>query len=132
MEEFIKTSAVTVIAVVLCVLLRNTQTPISVLLSIAMCIGIFCVGLAVLTPIFEVVEQMKTIAGLSDELSKPMMKVAGICLLSNIMKGICEDAGESALGKTLETTGVLLSIHASLPLVLAAMELIEKLMRGMP
>jgi len=132
MDEFIKTCAVTAIAVVLCVLLRNTQTPMSVLLSIAICMGIFCAGLAVLTPIFEVIEQMKTIAGLSDELSKPMMKVVGICLLSNIMTGICEDAGESALGKTLETTGVLLSIYASLPLVLAAMELIENLMRGMP
>ena len=59
-----------------------------------------------------------------------MFKIVGISLLSSIMTGICTDAGETALGKTLEITGILLCVYVTLPLILAVIELVEKLIGG--
>ena len=132
MDTFVKISALTAVAVVFCVLLRDTQKPMSALLSIFVCVGIFWMGISFLKPIFEVFHKLRKLSGISDELTKPLMKVVGIGLLSNIMTGICADAGETALGKTLEMAGILISVHASLPLILSVSELVEKLIGGSP
>ena len=130
MDTFVKISALTAVAVVFCVLLHDWQRPMSALLSIFVCAGILGLGISFLKPIFEVFQRLQKLSGISDELTKPLMKVVGIGLLSNIMTGICTDAGETALGKTLEIAGILLSVHASLPLILSVSELVERLIGG--
>lgn len=130
MDTFVKICALTAVAVVFCVLLRDMQRPVSALLSILVCVVILSLSVSFLKPILDVFHRLQKISGLSDELTKPLLKVVGISLLSSIMTGICADAGETALGKTLEITGMLLSVYAALPLILAVSELVEKLIGG--
>ena len=130
MDTYVKICTLTAVSVVLCVLLRDTQKPVSALLSMFVCAGILGLGASFLKPIFEVIQKLQKISSFSDELIKPLFKVVGISLLSSIMKGICADAGETALGKALEITGMLLCVYATLPLILAVFELVEKLIGG--
>lgn len=131
METAGKIAALAAVAVVFCVILRENQKPLSVLLSIAASIGILLMGLRFAEPILETAKKIQSISGISNTLIKPLVKVVGISFASSMASTVCIDAGETALGKAAEVAGTILAVYASLPLVLAALELIEKLMGGM-
>lgn len=126
-----KITALALVTVVLCVLIRENQKPLSVLLSLLACVGIMLLGIAILDPILEVFKKFAGLSGMEDEVVSPMLKVAGIGLMTQIAAGICQDAGESALGKTVELCGTVLSMYAALPLLLAVLELVESMIGGL-
>ena len=130
MEAAGKIAALALVAAVLCVLIRDHQKPVSLLLSLAACVGMIVLCAAFLEPIIAVLNKLVGLSGIADEIVSPMLKVAGIGLLTQISSGICVDAGEHALGKTVELTGSILALYASLPLLLAALELVEKMTGG--
>lgn len=126
-----KITALALVAVVLCVVIRENQKPLSVLLSLLACIGIMLLGIAILDPILEVFKKLVGFSGMEDEIISPMLKVAGVGLMTQVAAGICQDAGENALGKTVELCGTVLAMYAALPLLLAVLDLVESMMGGL-
>ena len=118
METAEKIAALAVITATFCVLLRENNKPVSVILSVISCVGIFLLGVQFVKPILEVAKEIQSISGLGTDMIKPLVKIVGIGLLTNIVSTVCADAGESALGKTAEAAGTILAIYASLPLLL--------------
>ncbi len=131
MELSWKITALALVAVILCVLIRENQKPLSMLLSLLTCVGILMLCITFLEPILEVFRKLVGLSGADDEIVSPMLKVAGVGLLTQISAGICQDAGESALGKTVELCGTILAMYAALPLLLAVLELVENMMGGL-
>lgn len=131
MELSWKITALALVAVVLCVLIRENQKPLSVVLSVLACVGIMLLGITLLEPIYEVFNKLAGLSGMEDEIVSPMLKVTGVGLLTRICVGICQDAGEGALGKTVEVCGTILAMYAALPLLLAVLELVESMMGGL-
>ena len=131
MELSWKIMALAIVAVVLCVLLREYQKPLSVLLSLITCVGILLLGAAFFEPIIEVVKRLAGLTGADDEIIAPLFKVVGIGLLTHISSGICQDAAENTLGKTVEFCGTILALYAALPLLRAVLELVESMMGGL-
>ena len=125
-----KISALALIAAILCVLIRDHQKHVSLLLSLAACVSMIVLCTSFLEPILEVLNKLIVLSGIVDDIVSPMLKVAGIGLLTQISAGICIDAGENALGKTVELVGNILALYASLPLLIAALELVEKMAGG--
>ena len=131
MELSWKITALALVAVVLCVLIRENQKPLSVLLSLLSCVGILLLAVVFLEPVLEVFRKLTALSGVDDEIISPMLKVAGVGLLTQISAAICHDAGEGALGKTVELCGTILAMYVSLPLLLAVLELVENMMGGL-
>lgn len=131
MEHAGKIAALALVAAVLCVLIRENQKPLSVLLALIGCVGIALLGFSFLQPVIAVLDKLVSLSGIADEMVAPMLKVAGVGLLTQISSGICQDAGESALAKTVELSGTVLAMYAALPLILAVLELVEKMMGGL-
>lgn len=132
MELAAKIAAVAMVAAVLCVLLRENGKVLAVLLSLAACAGILVVGVRCLSPIWNVLQQLKKLSGLGDGVTAPLLKVAGIGLLTQAAAGVCIDAGEGGLGKAVEISGSVLALYAALPLLSAVLTLLEKLLGGAP
>jgi len=131
MEAIGKIAAIAVICVILCVLLKQSNQPAAIVLSIIACIGILLIGMRFLEPIFALAKEIRSISGLTNPMIEPLLKVVGISLVTNMAATVCADAGETALAKAAETSGTILAIYTSIPLILASLELIEKLMGGM-
>ncbi len=131
MELSWKITALALVAVVLCVLIRENQKPLSVMLSLLTCVGLLLLGFTFLEPITEVFRRLVELSGVEDEMISPMLKVASVGLLTHISSGICQDAGESALGKTVELCGTILAMYAAMPLLLAVLELVETMIGGL-
>ncbi len=131
MELSWKITALALVAVAFCVLIRDNQKPLSVLLSLIACIGILLLVITILEPILEVFKKLVGLSGVNDEIVAPMLKVAGVGLMTQLSAGICQDAGEGALAKTVELCGIILAMYAALPLLLAVLELVENMIGGL-
>ncbi len=123
-----KLAALATVTAVLCVLIREKAKPLSLGLSLLACVGMLLLGLKFLSPLLSMLEQLQTLSGLRDSVTAPLFKVVGIGILTQISSGVCQDAGEGALSKTVELAGSFLAIYASLPLLSAVLELLQELL----
>ncbi len=130
MDMMVKAAALAMVAAVFCVMLRGSSQVVAVLLSMAACVGILLLGLRFLEPAWSVMRQMQELSGLSDSVTAPVLKVTGIGLLTHIGAGVCQDAGEASLGKTVEISGSVLALYAALPLLSAVLDTLRQLLGG--
>ena len=125
-----KISVVAVLGAVLCTLLRQNEKAVALAVSILTCIAVLVMGFRFWQPIRSVAEQIEALSGLGSGVTKPLFKVVGIGILTQIAGTVCSEAGESSLAKAVEITGSVLAVYASLPLLSSVLSLVEKLIGG--
>ena len=116
------------VAAILGLSLRQQGKDIALLLSIAVCCMVAIAGVAYLKPVVEFLQNMQDIIAVQASTFQTLLKAVGIGLISEIACLICADAGNAALGKTIQilTTGVLLWL--SLPMMNALLELVQQIL----
>lgn len=130
MEAVFQASSLAVVAAVLCLVVRQQEKPLALLLSLAACAAILLLALKFFSPVLKVVEQLRDLSGLNEAVTAPLLKVTGIGLLTQVAGSVCEDAEERALAKAVEIGGSVLSVYAALPLLSAALDLLEEMLGG--
>lgn len=122
--------SIAVMCAVICVLLRDRAGPVSLLLTMAVCTGALLAVLQFVSPVLQLISRLRRLSGLSDPLTAPLLKVTGIGLLTQIASGLCEDAGEKSLAKTVEISGSFFAVYISLPLMTAVIDMLERVLGG--
>lgn len=130
MDAALRISSLAVVAAVLCLVVRQREKPLALLLSLAACAAVLLLGLRFFSPVLSVVERLRDLSSLNEAVTAPLLKVTGIGLLTQVAGGVCEDAEERALAKAVEIGGSVLSVYAALPLLSAALELLEEMLGG--
>ena len=130
METMVKVAALGALTAVLCLVVREREKTLGLLLSLAGCAIALLAALQLLSPIFSVAEQLRALSGLSTAVTAPLFKVTAIGILSRVAAGVCGDAGEKALERAVELSGSILALYAALPLVSAVLELLEDMLGG--
>lgn len=130
METMVKVAALGAVTAVLCLVVREREKTLGLLLSLAGCAIALLTALQLLSPIFSVAEQLRALSGLSTAVTSPLFKVTAIGILSRVAAGVCGDAGEKALERAVELSGSILALYAALPLVSAVLELLEDMLGG--
>lgn len=130
MDMVFRIAGAAMIGAVMCMTVRMHMGPAALLLSLLTCVMIFVVSFRVFEPVFSVLDKLRSLTGLDETVTAPMLKVAGIGLIVQIAGSVCEDAGEKALTKAVETSGALLSVYAALPLMDAVLELLRDVLGG--
>lgn len=128
METAGKIAALACVTAVFAVMLRQRGQALSVLLSLAACIGVILLAAGFFQPILDAARKLQTLAGLGDELTEPLFKILGISLVTHLAAGVCTDAGEGSVARAVELAGGLLALYAGLPLLLAVLELVQQLL----
>ena len=123
MELFLKLAALATVAALLCVVLRQREKTMAVLLSLSACVLMFLLAVRMLAPIFEVAETIRDLTGLSSAVTAPLFKVTAIGLIGRIAAGVCSDAGEHALENAV-------AVYAALPLLTAVLDLLQEMLGG--
>lgn len=130
METVGRIAAIGVIAAVFCTLIREQNKSLASILSLISCIGILAAGLYFIDPVMDIIVQLETLSNLDKKTIAPLIKVVGIGIVTQLASDICQDAGESALGKSVELSGSFLALYASLPLLSMVLQLITDLLGG--
>lgn len=118
--------ALCVVAAVAVLFLKQHRPEFALLLSTAA--GIIAL-IYMLSPVFQIIESLKNqleSVGLS-EVFKVILKVIGICYLTDFSADLCRDFGQSSLAGKVETAGKIAIVALCLPLVDSVLKITQRL-----
>lgn len=98
------------------------------MLTIAVCCMIGAAALTYLRPVIEFFDNLQALGNLDTEVLRILLKCTGIAVLAEITGLICADAGNGALGKTLQLLATAVILWLCLPLLSKLMELIDNIL----
>ena len=130
MDVFWQWIAGAMLTVVLGIALGKQSKEISLILSIVVCVMVLLAAAAYLQPVMEFVKRLQTIGQLDEQYGQILLKSVGIGLVTEFAVLICNDAGNTALGKSLQIAATVMVLWISLPLMESLLTLIEKIMGG--
>ena len=128
MSDVIKVAATGIIASVCAVMLRK-QVP-ELALLIVLCAGsmILLLSSGAFSSARDFVDKISDVGGLMTETMVPVLRTAGIALITRVSSDLCKDAGEGALASAVEIAGAMIGLVAVLPLMAAVLELLGEML----
>ena len=131
MEGFFKAVGAALIAVVLILTLRREGREIGQLLSVLACVLVAMVALSYFQPVADFIQTLKRVGSLDGQMVGILLKVVGISITAEISALICDDSGNSALGKALQLLATAVILCLSVPLLNQLLQLIEGILGGL-
>ena len=123
----IKVAAAAVAAAVCAVVVRK-QAP-DLALALTVCAGtvilLYCSG--ALTAAMELMDKLIEAGGLSAQVVAPVVRTAGIAIVTRLAADFCRDAQEGGLASAVELAGTALALVTVLPLMSAVVDLLTGL-----
>lgn len=128
MEWFWQAAAGVMVAVVLWIVLSQRGKDYALILSIGVCSLVLLVMGRYLEPVLDLISHLQQVGNIQNQWMSIMLKAVGIGLVVEIGGVICTDAGNTALGKTLQILGTVAILWLSIPLLTGLMELLEQVL----
>ncbi len=128
MDVFLKAAAGVLVAVILVLVLMKQGKDLSVLLIMAVCTMVVCAALSYIQPIKDLILRLQTIGQLDSDTLTILLKAVGIGLIAEVTGLICADAGNAAMGKTLQFLASAVILWLSIPLLNELLELLDTIL----
>lgn len=128
MDVFLKASAGVLLAVIFILILAKQGKDLGTLLIIAVCCMVIGAAVSFLQPVKELLVRLQTVGQLKSDTLTIMLKTVGIGLITEVSSLICTDAGNAALGKTLEFLSAAVILWLSIPLLNELIELLDNIL----
>lgn len=123
-----KCAAGVLVSLVLYIIIGNQAKDFSLLITVVVCCMLTTASVSYLTPIIDFFDKLKVLGNLDSELVGIVIKTVGIGFIGEITSLICVDAGNSALGKTLQFLTAAVMLCISIPLFKSLLEIIEDIL----
>lgn len=131
MDAVWKGAAGAILAVVLGLAIGKKDKDITVLLSVVMCCMLALMAMRYLEPVLDFFETLRQTANLDPRMMEILLKTVGIGMISQIACLVCDDAGNSALGKALQILTAAVILWMSVPLLESLLNLVQELLGGL-
>ena len=128
MSTFIKAAAIILITVIFTLVLPKNAKEFQVVLSLGACALVVTAIYSFLEPVVDLIESLTAKANLDGDMIRILLKATGIGLLSEYVTLICQDTGNSALGKMLQVLSSAVILWLSLPLITSLIDLIGNIL----
>ena len=123
----IKVAAAAIAAAVCAVTVRKQAPELS--LALTVCAGavivLYCSG--ALSAAVELMDKLVDAGGLSGQVVEPVVKTAGIAIVTRLAADFCRDAKEGGLASAVELAGTAMALATVLPLMSAVVDLLTVL-----
>lgn len=120
--------AAVLLASILSLTISRQEKDLSVLLTIAACCFGAVATVTLLQPVLDMLQQLETLAQVSDDMLRILLKCVGLSLVTEMTASICRDSGSSSLGKTLQMLGTATILYLSSPLFTDVISLIQEIL----
>lgn len=128
MSTFVKAAAIILITVIFTLVLPKNAKEFQVVLSLGACALVITAIYTFLEPVISMIESLTAKANLDSDMIRILLKATGIGLLSEYVTLICQDTGNSALGKILQVLSSAVILWLSLPLITSLIDLIGNIL----
>ena len=128
MERFYIMVAGTLVTVVLVMTLRKQNGELALLLGLCGCV-LALAGLSwFLTPVVGFFEKIQSLASLDPQLVGILLKITAVSITAEIAGLVCQDAGNGALGKSLQLLASAVILWQALPMLERLLALAERIL----
>ena len=128
MDNFVKASALVLIASVLYQMVSGRNKEIGMLLVVLGCTVVLVMAISYLEPVFSFVKKLQTLGNLNSEMLSVLLKSVGVGLLAEISVLVCNDMGNASMGKALQILATAVILWISLPMISGLLDLIGKIL----
>ena len=128
MTGFWQGAAAVLLAVILCIALGKQGKEAGLLLTLAVCCMVGVLALSYLRPVIELIDELQAVGQLDSGMLEIILKAVGIGLIGEIASLICSDAGNAALGKSLQLLSSAVILWLSIPLLTQLLELVQQIL----
>lgn len=126
--EIIKVLGIAMMAAIIVILLKNERPEIAMQLSLATGIVIFLLMISKLTVVIQAMQEIANKINLNVVYLNTVLKIIGIAYLASFGIEICKDSGQSSIAGKIEFAGKILIITLAIPILMAVMDMIIKIM----
>ena len=120
-----KAAAAAMMTTVLGLVLAKQGKDMTVLITLAACAMIAAAAVLYLQPVIQFFYRLIDLTNLNEEHLKIIFKTVGIGLIGELVTLVCNDAGNAALGKTLQILTSAVVLWLSIPLFESFLELVQ-------
>lgn len=131
MELYFKAVAAVLITAVIGLVLSKQNKDMSALLAILVCCMVATVAMQFLESILGLFDELEAMIQIDDSLLQILLKIVGVGIIGELAALICNDAGNAALGKSLQILSGILVLWLALPLLRTMLELINEILGGL-
>lgn len=128
MDIFLKAAAVSLITVILGLVLVKQGKDFSMLLTLLACCMIAAAAVQYLEPVVDFFHELGELGNLDSDLLRIILKAVGIGLIGEIAGLVCSDAGNAALGKTLQMLASAVVLWMAIPLFQSLLDLVKTIL----
>ena len=129
MTDFWKASAIVILAVILGTAIGKTEKDIAVVLTAAVCCMVAVIALHYLSDVISFLWRLNRSVESRIPFLVPLLKIAGVAILSELISLISSDAGNASLGKAIQILGNTVMLFLALPFFEAFYSTVQEILR---
>ena len=126
--DIIKIIGVGLISLIIIIIIKQYRPEFAIYISIVCGVLIILFSMDKLTGIINILTSLSNKTGLNSQYLAILLKITGIAILTEFAVSICNDAGEGAIATKIDLGGKVIIISLSIPIIVALLELIVKIL----
>lgn len=126
--DIIKIIGIGLISLIIIIIIKQYRPEFAIYISIIAGVLIITLCMDKLTGIINILTTLSNKTGLNSEYLGILLKITGIAILTEFAVSICNDSGESAIATKIDLGGKIIIISISIPIIVALLELIIKIL----
>ena len=126
--DIVKVVAFAFVALFIVLILKERKQELAIQVSIVAGVLIFLFLIDKITLILQTLQQLSLKANIDFVYLNTVFKILGIAYLTSFCSQICNDAGESNIGSKVEFAGKILILVLAIPILMAVLQSILKIM----
>lgn len=126
--DIIKIIGIGLISLIIIIIIKQYRPEFAIYISIITGVLIITFSMDRLTGIINILTTLSNKTGLNSEYLGILLKITGIAILTEFAVSVCNDAGESAIATKIDLGGKIIIISISIPIIVALLELIVKIL----
>lgn len=130
MEVIYQVIGVVLLTVIVSMTLNAQSKSFACMLVMLVCVMILATAAHFLSPVMDFLQTLAELTGLGGDILSVLFKTLGITVISEIAVLICNDAGQSSLGKALQMATNAAIVWLSLPVFQALLDLLRQIMEA--
>ena len=128
MDIFIKANALVLIVSVLYQIISGRNKEIGTLLVVLGCAIVLFMAISYMEPVFTFIRKLQALGNLNTEMLGVLLKTVGIGLLAEISILVCNDMGNSSMGKALQILATAVILWLALPMLSSLLDLLGEIL----
>lgn len=126
--DIVKIIGLGLIALLIIIILKQYKPEFAIYVSLITGVLIFFIVLNKLSGIVSILTTLSNKTNINSQYIQILLKITGIAILTEFAVSICKDSGEAAIASKIDLGGKVVIISISIPIIVALLEVIIKIL----